>query len=112
MTVFFNIPDLQIFGTLVPKLWYFGIPKFWYQSFDHFLIIFWSFGHFFDANCQLWLVVGLQQGRSYLQVMDASVCEVQHVDLCPSAYVERVAALLVVHADVVLRCFEVKPGGL
>lgn len=51
------------------------------------------------------------EGEADLQVADVSVVERQDVDHGPAAYVERVAALRVVHADVVLRFVEVEPGG-
>lgn len=54
----------------------------------------------------------LKSRFGYLQVFDTSVGEGQHVDHGLAAHVQRVAALLVVHADVILWFVEVEPGGL
>lgn len=48
----------------------------------------------------------------HLEVADSSAGEGQRVDDGAAAHVDGVAALLVVHADVVLRLMEVEPGGL
>lgn len=54
---------------------------------------------------------GRKHQRAHLDVSDASAGERQHVDDGLAAHVHGVAALLVVHADVVLRLMEVEAGG-